>query len=140
MAILDGFKLSNVQKNAHLSPVLKRRHKLVDSLHHQLMLAQATLDGKQYEVAVTRRYKDAETGIVKKVEGTRQVKPWWFVADSGKAMIQIKYGVRVLELAKGKSSIEIASPDKLVSTIELLKKAVLDGELDAQINSVAKHA
>lgn len=140
MSILDGFKLSNVQKQTHLSPVLKRRHKLVDSLHHQLMLAKATVEGKPYEVAVTRRYKDSETGIVKKVEGTRQVKPWWFLSDSGKAMIQVKYGVRVLELAKGKSSIEIASPDKLVSTIELLKKAVLDGELDGQINSVAKHA
>lgn len=138
MGILQELKLTNVQRTVRLSPVLHRRQKLVDKLHEQIMLAKAMAEGKQYEVAVTRRIKNLETGAVTKVEGVRNVKSWWFVADNGKAMFQVKYGTKVLELAKGKSSIEIASPDKLIPTIELLKKAVLDGELDGQIKSVVE--
>ncbi len=138
MGILQELKLTNVQRTVHLSPVLHRRHKLVDKLHEQIMLAKAIAEGKQYEVATTRRIKNQETGEVKKVEMMRLVKPWWFVADSGKAMMQVKYGTKVLELAKGKSSIEIASPDKLIPTLELLKQATLSGELDGQIKSVVE--
>jgi len=136
MGVLESLKLSNVQKTIRLSPIVLRRHKLVDKLHEQLMLAKAHAEGKSYEVAVTRRYKDAESGVVKKVEGIRIVKPWWFVADNGKTMMQVKYGTKLLELTKGKSSIEVGSMDRLVTTIELLKKAVLDGELDEQISKL----
>lgn len=135
MAILDGLKLSNVQKSIRLSPIMMRRHKLVDKLHEQLMLAKAMAEGKDYEIAAVKRHKDRETGVIQKMETTRKVRPWWFVADSGKTMMQVKYGTKVLELAKGKISIEIASADKLIATIEQLKKAALDGELDGQIES-----
>jgi hypothetical protein len=39
----------------------------------------------------------------------------------------------VLELAKGKWAVELAGEKDLVPTLELLKGAVLAGELDAQI-------
>jgi hypothetical protein len=87
---------------------------------------------------VTRRFKDTESGVIKKVEGTRKVKGWWFMGESGQILMQIKYGSKVLELSKGKSSIDIGNPDKLIPTIELLKKAVLEGELDAQIEKVVE--
>lgn len=136
MGILQELKLSNMQRTVRLSPVQHRRHKLVDKLHEQLMLAKANSEGKTYEVAKTKRIKNAETGEVKKVDTMRQVKSWWFAADDGKIMFQVKYGTKVLQLAKGKTSIEIPSADKLITTIELLKKATLDGELDAQIEAV----
>lgn len=138
MAILGGLKLSNVQRNQNLSPVLRRRYKLVDKLHEQLLLAQANAEGKSYEVASVRRIKNQETGEIKKLETMRQVKKWWFAADDGKVMLQIKYGTKVVQLAKGKSSIEIGTADKLIPTIELLKKATLDGELDGQIETLIK--
>jgi hypothetical protein len=43
----------------------------------------------------------------------------------------------VIELAKGKSSIEIGGMDQLVPTLELIKQAVEAGELDAQIEVAA---
>jgi len=138
MGFLQELKLTNVQRTVRLSPVLHRRHKLVDKLHEQLMLAKAMADGNTYEVAVVRRRKDSETGAVTKVDGIRKVKPWFFTADSGKTMLQVKYGMKVLELAKGKASVEIASPEKLIPTIELLKQATLAGELDAQIELMLK--
>lgn len=136
MGILQGLKLSNVEKRVHVPPVVHRRNKLVDKLHEQLMLAKATAEGKQYEVAGVRRIKNAETGEIKKQDIMRQVKRWWFVADDGKLMLQIRYGTKVIQLAKGKSSIEVGAMDKLIPTIELLKKATLEGELDGQIEAV----
>lgn len=138
MGILNELKLSNVQRNNNLPPVMRRRFKLCDKLHEQLMLAKATAEGKPYEVAAIRRTKNAETGAVTKIETMRRVRQWWFVADSGKIMLQIKYGTKILELAKGKFSIEIATADKLIATIEQLKKATIDGELDLQIEAALK--
>ena len=51
--------------------------------------------------------------------------------------MNVRYGARLIELAKGKSSIEIASKDQLVPTLELIKQAVEAGELDAQIEVAA---
>ena len=51
--------------------------------------------------------------------------------------MNIRYGSRVIDLAKGKSSIEMATVDDLVPTLELVKKAVEAGELDAQIEAAS---
>ena len=71
------------------------------------------------------------------MEVTKRVKQWWFVAESGKLVLNIRYGARLIELAKGKSSIEMANATELVPTLELVKRAVEAGELDAQIEAVA---
>ena len=65
------------------------------------------------------------------------MKPWWFVGDSGKVCIEIRYGAKVIELSKGKTAIEIASPTALVETLETVKAAVLAGELDQQIEAAS---
>ncbi len=43
----------------------------------------------------------------------------------------------MLELAKGKSAIEVATAAELISTLELIRKAVSDGELDTQIDTAS---
>lgn len=48
-----------------------------------------------------------------------------------------RYGARVIELRKGKSSVEIASTDRVLLTLELIKCAEEKCELDAQIEAVA---
>ena len=49
----------------------------------------------------------------------------------------MRYGAKVIELAKGKSAIEVASPDALIEALEAVNAAVLAGELDAQIEAVS---
>jgi hypothetical protein len=49
----------------------------------------------------------------------------------------VRYGAKVIELAKGKSAIEVASPDALIEALEAVNAAVLAGELDAQIEAVS---
>jgi len=60
----------------------------------------------------------------------KRARPWWWTVDSGKLVLIIRCGAKVIELAKGKTMIEIASNAELIPTLELTKKAV---ELDTEI-------
>jgi hypothetical protein len=110
-----------------------RRNKLSNKLWEQLQLAKAHAGGETYTPTRLRSVKDPDTGIRKDIEVPKRVKPWWFVADSGKVCLNVKYGARVLELSKGKSAVEVAGPQELIKTLEAIKSAVDSGELDAQI-------
>jgi hypothetical protein len=65
------------------------------------------------------------------------VKAWWFTADNGKLSLSVRYGSKLIELGKGKWAVEVASEKELAPTLELLKAAVLEGELDAAIEAAA---
>ena len=65
------------------------------------------------------------------------VKQWWFTTQTGKLAISVRYGSRVLELAKGKFAVEVAQAKDLTATLDAIKTAVLAGELDAQIDAAA---
>ena len=49
----------------------------------------------------------------------------------------MRYGSKVLELTEGKFSVEFASQNDLVTTLELIKAAVLQGELDTAITAAS---
>ena len=65
------------------------------------------------------------------------VRPWWFNAENGSICFSIKYGAKIVELAKGKPSIQVESGLDLISTLELVKEAIEVGELDSQIEQVS---
>ena len=67
----------------------------------------------------------------------KRVKPWWFVSESGKVCIEIRYGAKLIELSKGKTAIEVASPEALIEALEAVKAAVAAGELDGQIEAAS---
>ena len=71
------------------------------------------------------------------VTHVKRIKPWWFVSENGKVCISIRYGAKVIELSKGKTAIEIASPTALIEALETVKAAVQAGELDAQIEQAS---
>ena len=60
-----------------------------------------------------------------------------FTTEAGKTAIAVRYGARVLELAKGKFAVEVASPAQLIPTLELIKTAIDAGELDEQLAATA---
>ena len=49
----------------------------------------------------------------------------------------MKYGSRTLDIAKGKSAIEVASGEDLIAAIQTVKAAVEAGELDAEIEAAS---
>ena len=134
---LAQLKLTAAKKPTHISPALQRRHKLLRRIEEQIVLATAQQSGTTYAATRLRSYIDADTGLRKSTEVPKTVKAWSFVADNGKLCVHIRYGARVLELAKGKSAIEVANSKDLVPTLELIKQAVTNGELDAQMEAAS---
>jgi len=137
MSALEKLKLVAAKRPLQLPPVVQRRNKVVNRLAEQIELAKAKRDGKTYVPTRLRRIKDEETGVSKTVEMPKRLKEWWFSADNGKLCVSLKYGAKTVEIAKGKTAVEIANEKELVAILEVLKQAVADGELDAQIEAVA---
>jgi hypothetical protein len=77
---------------------------------------------------------DQQSGTI---DATKRVRPWWFTGDNGKLCFSVRYGSRVLDIAKGKNAIEVANLDDLAAVIETVKSAVETGELDAQIEAAS---
>ncbi len=63
------------------------------------------------------------------------LRAWFWTADDGKVYINLRYGTRIIEIAKGKSAIEVGERRQLVAVIEALKQAVAAGELDNIIDA-----
>ncbi len=133
MSTLNNLKLTAEKKPQHIAPVQQRRNKLSHRLWEQIQLAKSQVDGTEFVLKKYRSFKDQETGLRKQIEVPKRIRPWWFVAANGKVCISIKYGTSVLELAKGKPSVEVDSPQDLIKVLEAIKGAVEAGELDGQI-------
>ena len=131
MATLATLKLSAAVKPTHMPAVQLRRNKLAKRLWEQAELAKAQQAGAQFFVTKFRSVVENDTGMRKQVEVNTRIKQWWFTTDSGKLALSVRYGARLLELAKGKFAVELASEKELVPTLEVIKEAVLAGELDA---------
>ncbi len=139
MSSLANLNLVADIKQRHMAVIQVRRNKLSSRLWEQLMLAKSQIDGTPFVVTRFRSYTDRETGQRKQIEIPKRLKPWWFVSEEGKVCFSVKYGSQILELAKGKMSVQVDSAADLVKAIEQLKKAVEEGALDAQIEQAGKH-
>jgi hypothetical protein len=137
MSTLDTLKLVAVKKPTHTPTVVIRRQKLASKVWEQLQLAKSQIEGTKFEVKKYRSYTDKESGLRKQIEVPKRIREWWFKNEQGKVCVAIKYGTRVLELAKGKHSIEVGSADELIKALELVKQAVELGELDAQLEQAS---
>jgi hypothetical protein len=137
MSALNSLKLVSAKRPQNIAPILQRRNKLSNQIWEQMQLARAVSEGKTYAPSRLRSVKDKYTGERKTVEAVKRVRQWWFVADNGRVCLQVRYGTRVLELAKGKNSIEISNTSELFSVLETVKKCVENGELDSQIEAAS---
>lgn len=135
--ILQSLKVVSASRPRHLSAEAKRRNKLAATIDQQIQVAQAKDRGEQFSINVTRRMRNPVTGETTDVKRQRKIKEFWWIGDNGKLMLELRYGVRTIEFAKGKSAIEVGSIDQLVPTLELLKSAATSGEFDEQLSVVA---
>jgi Na+-translocating ferredoxin:NAD+ oxidoreductase RnfC subunit len=136
VATLATLKLSAAVKPTNIPAVQVRRNKLAKRLWEQTELAKAQQTGTQFTATKFRTVVENDTGLRKQVEVNKRIKQWWFTTDSGKLALSVRYGARLLELAKGKFAVELASEKELVPTLEIIKAAVLAGELDAASNKL----
>ena len=132
MQLLKSLKLVHYEHPTHRNPRLHRRHKLLAKLSEQLQLAR----NSDYQPTKTQYVSDAD-GNLTAVQHSKRIRRWWTVKADGTVQLTIRYGSRPLELAKGKNAVEIASESELIPTLEHIRDAVEQGELDELIEAQA---
>ena len=137
-AIFSGLKLVNAKRQNSVDPVVFRRNKLNEKLKVQIAMAQAMNKGEIFTVKRMRKERDEVSGLTSMIEVSKRVKTWWFTnIDTKRVAVQLFYGNKVIDLAKGKNALEVANGDELIAVLSKLQEAVLDGSLDAQIEQAA---
>ncbi len=138
MSTLTALKLVVGKKYQTVAPIVQRRNKLVAKLHEQIELCEAQRSGTTFAPKRLKTYTNKQTGERMTVETVKRVKEWFWINDSGKINLAVKYGAKTLSLnKKGANAIELSSGDELVDTLKSLKIAVANGELDDAINEVS---
>jgi predicted nicotinamide N-methyase len=137
-SVLGSLKLVNAVRENSLDVVLIRRQKMTTKIKEQIEMAKCFKNGTKYEVKRVRKERDELSGELMTIESSKRLRQMWFTnAESGKICIQLRYSSKVIDLAKGKNSVEVASASELVSALEALLKATEVGELDTQLASAS---
>ena len=137
MSTLTALKLTNAKRPTNIPPIVVRRNKLATKLWDQIQRAQSQVAGQHFQPTRLRTLRDTETGLNKSIQVPRRIKPWWWSSDTGQVCVSVRYGSKVLELARGKAAIEVSDAQDLIRTLEAVKAAVIAGELDAQIQAAS---
>lgn len=137
MSALAALKLTTARKPRALPEVVKRRSKLLGKLAEQKELAIAMAQGRNYTPMRLRTVLDAASGRRVVRELPVRIKPWWWIGERGETLLSIHYGSRILELAKGKTAVEVANTATMADVIDVIMHAVQNNELDAQIESAS---
>ena len=136
--VLSSLKVINAVKQVANDSTQFRREKLCKKLDEQINLAVAVSEGNTYTVKRQRNIKDKDSGLTTTVEVNKRVRQWWFVnRDTNKVALQLRYGMKVIEFAKGKNAIEVNSGEELITTLQKLRTATMSGELDESINTAS---
>jgi len=136
MSTFTQLKLSNTRKPAQQPAIIQQRTKLSNRILEQIELAKAQQAGETFS---SERLKNVvgSDGIKRTVETAKRVKQWWFVADTGKLCLNVRYVSKLLELAKGKNAVELVDASDLLKTLSIIQAAVIAGELDTQIEAAS---
>jgi hypothetical protein len=136
MSGLNALKLVQAKREKGNSPQHARRQKLSTKLAEQIQLAKAQQSGAEFSPVRVRTVKDEATGLSRKVEVPKKLKPWWWTDDKGKLCITVRYGARTLEIVEGKNAIETDSIADVITSLQVIRTAVDSGELDKRIDAV----
>jgi hypothetical protein len=136
-SLISTLKLVSATRENKVSPVLQRRQKLIKKLDEQILLATAALNGTTYQSTKFKNVVNAE-GVTEYKQVPKRVRAWRWKNDAGKYNLVVRYGARIVELSKGKNSIELENEAALLPTLDLVKKIIEAGELDDAITAVSK--
>ncbi len=133
---LNALQLNDAKRPKNQPPIVQRRNKLIGKLWEQLELAKAKHSGKDFVIKRYKNVKDLE-GNIKSIEKPKRIKPWWFTSTTGALCINVFYGSKVLELAKGKTAIEASNLENVIEILGLLKREAEMGTFDTAIEAAS---
>lgn len=137
MSVLTSLQLTQSQPLKSGNAIEQRRNKLIEKINEQIEIVTAKIDGQVYMPTVTRTRVNAETGQRETFQKQKRVREWFWPNTDGKLHLQIRYGSRVIELAKGKNAIVADDFNQLQAVLNTVKSAVIAGELDTAITAVS---
>jgi hypothetical protein len=140
MTVLSQFNISSATPQKDNSPIGRFRRRLTDAIGVQIDLAKAENSGETLSRTRQRWVKDPASGERQLKAIPIRVRRWWWRDGAGKTQIALRYGAKTLEIAPGKSAIEIGGLDELPAKLGLIREAILAGELDgcAGIAAIAR--
>ena len=136
-SVLSSLKLISAKRQTSIDPVLFRREKLSKMLDEQILMATAYVFNTEFQATRKKKVRD-ENGNVKVIEVQKNIKMWWFKLNN-KLALTVRYGNRAIEFSKGKNAIELSDEKTLLTTLEDLKKAVMEGQLDEQLTQASNN-
>ena len=136
MSILSSLTLSDATKRTeNTDPKANLRRKMAAALDQQIAGANAEITGQHFAVEVEKWFTtDPATGTKERRKVQKVFRRMWFTDGTGRVMLELRFAAKPL-LVNGKTSIVVGTTDKLIPTLEVVKKAVLAGELDAALKA-----
>ena len=137
MSTISKLKLITSIKERNTDPIIVRRTKLATKIEEQIHLATAQKEGRIY---APKRIKNVtnENGERVAVESAKRIKEWYWTTANKKINLSVRYGSKTLTLNnKGANCIELSTGEELISTLFMLKEAVIAGELDEAISNAS---
>lgn len=134
-SLLSQLSLTTNPAKVKLSPIEKRQSKLLLKLDEQREMAKCLLENTEFTAYKFKTVIDPETTVKTRIKVPKRIRSWFFSLKN-QYYIEVKYGSRSLELAKGKTTITVGEKENLLPILDTIIEAVKNGELDAQLNAI----
>jgi hypothetical protein len=136
MSNLAKLNLSSTSPHAPMTPLARKRIKLLQKLDVQIQAAEAEAQDEEFLEDIKRWVRNEETGEKSLITKQMPIRKWWWQNQHGAWMVSLRDGNRLIPLGADKTSVEVGAMDQLVSALETLRDAVVAGELDTQLDAL----
>ncbi len=138
MTMLETLNFTDKTRDAGTSPEGRLRQKLLAAIDLQISAAQAEANGEEFVRQAMRWITNKDTGEKVRQEVPIRMRRWWWNDETGKVMLEVRYGNKPLELQPGKPTIEIGEQDNLLPVLSTLRQGIAAGELDKLLMDAKK--
>ena len=111
---------------------------MLNTLGLQISSAEMEANGEEFVRRAMRWITNKETGERVRKEVPVRFRRWWWNDDTGKVMMEVRYGNKPLELQAGKPTIEVGERENLQPVLTTLKESIATGELDKLLMEAKK--
>jgi hypothetical protein len=129
MSVIASLKLVEFKPENAQGRIVMRRRKLIEKIEQQMKLATDPTYAPTKLIWVAD-----DAGIRHLREVSKRTKRWWVENTDGSVQLTIRYGSKPLELAKGKNAVLCDSTKAMLDTLQIVRQAVINGELDSILN------